>query len=169
MDGELRGDHFHFRFRLTEGHTRFEPAVNRDPMPTASIVCSLMRSKRHRRPDIDFAGGAESVGRHTDDLIRLAVYLDRPTDDIAGTTENALPESVAQDDDVIFSGRVFFRQQHPAEHRFHAIHVEVMRGRRYADEALRLAFAGQVQGRARGSRQVFIRFRLLFPIDVVRR
>ena len=169
MFRELGGEHFQFRLGLRDGHAGPQPPDHVDVMPAASITCGFIRLERHRHPDIDFARQAKADRSDADDGVRFAVELNGAPDRVASAAKDALPEWIAQHDHVVLSRRVLFREQHAAEDRLHAVDIEVMRGRLHPDEPLRFAFAGEIHARAGVGGEIFVRLRLFFPIEIVRR
>ena len=137
-------------------------------MAAAGVRGGLIRLESHWNPGVDFARLAKVRRRHADDGVGFAAELNRAPNDIWFTTKYALPKRVAQNDDVILSGRVFLRHKSASEDRLDSIDVEVMRRRFHADEPLRFAFARQVNLGPRVSREVLPGLCLFGPIEIVR-
>src|SRR5215467_2880474 len=69
-----------------------------------------------RRPNLHFSLGiAESLRHHADDVVRLAVQANLPSQDIANAPEPPLPQSVTDHDDRPGSVLILFRGERTSQ------------------------------------------------------
>ena len=137
-------------------------------MAAAGVRGGLIRLESHWNPGVDFARLPKVRRGHADDGVGFAVELNRAPNDIWFAAKYALPKRVAQNDDVVLSGRVFLRHKSASEDRLNLIDVEVMPRRFYTNEPLWFAFACQVNLGPRVSREVLPGLCLFGPIEIVR-
>ena len=85
---------------LLQRNARLEPRNDLRVVP--GEVSTHPRRERRRHPEVDVARGHEvEVARHdADHFVGLVVERHRPPDDVGGTAEAALPQSVADDHDT---------------------------------------------------------------------
>jgi hypothetical protein len=99
-------DHLELGVRLPERHPRRQPSDGADEVRTPEPRL-LPRGPvpTDRIPELDLrVRKAEALGRDAHDLVRPRTELQRAADDLGICAEEAHPEVVAQDDDVVGSG-----------------------------------------------------------------
>ena len=98
------------------------------------------------QPDVGHRVGAELLADDAEDGIGLVAERKRGADNFRIAAEFALPESVADDDDVAAVGRVFLRREGAAENHGRAEEAEVRFGNVNAMHLLG-HFAGEIEAR----------------------
>src|SRR5258708_27002541 len=110
---ETVGEHGHLRLWVFERSAVLQ-ASDEGERP-AVAAGRLFRVERDRRPDLRAVREAEARRRHADDLVRLAVDDDGASDDRRVTVEAALPEAIADDDDMMTAERLVLAQEAAAQ------------------------------------------------------
>src|SRR2546422_11142233 len=113
------------------------------------IARHVLRLESQRRPDVLPTTVARTIGsQHTDYSVGLIVEMDGAADDVAVGTEAALPDSVAQDDNLLFARLVLVGRKRTAKRGPFLKNVEVVRRHARAAELYRHAHAGGSGGAA---------------------
>jgi hypothetical protein len=124
---ESRSDPGHLRRRLLGRDSGFESRQNAEHVCPAH--CGPLCGKRHRRPElllllvesyVSGGGGPsriDSCGHHADDCVGIAIERDAPVDNVSVTGIPALPEVVAEQNDLALAAFILLRQKRAAEYR----------------------------------------------------
>src|SRR2546422_10379971 len=114
------------------------------------IARHVLRLESQRRPDVLPTTVARTIGsQHTDYSVGLIVEMDGAADDVAVGTEAALPDSVAQDDNLLFARLVLVGRKRTAKRGPFLKNVEEVRRHARAAELYRHVHAGEGDGAAR--------------------
>ena len=93
----------HLGVSLFGGHARLEARREVQPFIGVVVRSELLRVERERRPDVgsSIEEGAEARRHDPKDDVTVPVELHRLADSASVAAVDALPESVAEDDDAI--------------------------------------------------------------------
>ena len=106
----------HLGVGLFGGHARLEPRREVQRFVGVIFWRELFRVERERRPDVGSftEEGAEARRHDPKDDVAIPVELHRFADGASVATVDALPESVAEDDDAILPLLVLISAKNPA-------------------------------------------------------
>ena len=142
---ELLHDPVDVRIRLTYRHARREAPEHTGEESSVALAAEFP-VERERRPQLGARRKYEARRHHTDDRARKVVDPHDATDDARIGAEPAMPETVAQDDDVrrirvagVVGG------EHAAERRTRGEHMEIARCHAVAVDALGVVDTGEVR------------------------
>ena len=146
LGGESARDRVHLRVRLPDGDAGLHPRDDVHDSHRANARNRLIRDRRIRDVHLDRGRRKAEAGRHhADDLVRLAAERDAPPDDGCRSAELALPEIVAEHDQlVVRAAHHLFVARNAADFRRDAERVPEPRRDERGGDALRLADAGEV-------------------------
>ena len=147
---QILGERRHLGLRALERDAGLEP--RREIQVLVRVAAGERRRlERERHEQIGLAGeeAREALRHHADDLIRLAIQLDRLSDRARLAGKEPRPHAVAQHDDVLLARVVVVAAERAAEHRRHAEHVKPVAGDAHARYALGVAGAGEVRAELR--------------------
>ena len=105
---DVARDHVHVGVCLGQRHPVLEPAEHQQKV---KVVVDLFGRERQRHVESVLHAIARAWRDDPDNDIGLAVQPDRPSDNLAIGAEPFLPQLVAQNDDLVFPGRPFFRTE----------------------------------------------------------
>ena len=118
---ELIGGEFELGVGLGEGDAGFEAAGDKEVVAQVGAVGIDLEGN----PEIGLGIGDEGFSEHADDGVGLVAERDGGADDVGIAAELALPEAVADHDDVAAVRGVFLRREGAAEHDGRAEEAEV--------------------------------------------
>src|SRR6266436_3057730 len=107
------------------------------PMPS---FCS--EDERHEK--IEFMLQEKIGGQNTDDCVRVTVQPNRATHKINVAAKSALPQSVVQHNDFVFSGFLLVRQEASPKNGSHSQNIEKCGGDSSAIQTFWTLLAGQI-------------------------
>jgi hypothetical protein len=149
LDGERLRDGFHVGERPLERRAGLQSRHGEETGVTAPpLERRGGREGTEGDPGVDGRGLDRELeaGRHdTHDLVRVAVQRERPPYYVRGRAEAALPQPVADDDEVGSAGSVVLGRELPPESRRHAEGRKDGGGDEADRNALRSAFARHVR------------------------
>ena len=105
-----RSNRRHFCLRLFQAGARFHARDHLEIM--VSALLGFIGREGNRNPKLVCAARKLETFRHDSDYREtLAIQIDWLTDDRRITSKPSLPQTVAQNDDVICAGSIFIRQK----------------------------------------------------------
>src|SRR5262249_14306075 len=128
--------------RLTQGRARAQ--MTDHPQQTRVASVDLRRGEAERNPGFGRKGEGKTLVHDADYSVRQAIDLDGLAKDVGIGTVAALPQTVAQDDLVVFAELFLLREKGAASDRSHAQNVEEVGADSKRLYLLRLGVASKV-------------------------
>src|SRR5215813_6492548 len=121
---ELAIDPVQFRLSLRRRYTRFETTDHAEPVVSSRAVFASIRDCQRRPQCHCLIGKLKCARHHADDRVGLAVEHHSLTGDARIRAEPTLPESVAEDYNVVLAEDLFFGGEDASSTWHHTQHVE---------------------------------------------
>src|SRR5215216_1552639 len=162
------GHDAHFGVRLSECDTGFKPSEYRQiAIGPVSAPGFLYRIKCEWNPELSKGGKLESRRHNANHSITLTIELNRLIDQGWIAAKLALPQTMAQQNDMIGPDLFFFREKAPSQRGHHVQGRNQVGGDLCGCDSLWLATASKVECGILRSRQLLKDGLVLLPIQEV--